>query len=145
MATVTATVASGHGQSVANMAGQPQPELPQPVAMAGVVQPRGLAGVELRCLACGVMFVANRRDKRTCSRRCAATLWPSRNKTRPAADGRRCENTDCDTVLTGRSDQRFCGDRCRKRAHRQQAGRSAAPTSNQPTQTAERRTRRAAP
>jgi predicted nucleic acid-binding Zn ribbon protein len=122
MVTVTA-VASGHDRDVT---GQPAPGLPRAVAMAGVVQPRGPAGVELRCLACGAAFVAKRRDARTCSRRCAATLWPSRTRTQPLAGGRRCADADCDTVLTGRSDQRFCSDRCRKRAQRRRFGRAVA-------------------
>jgi predicted nucleic acid-binding Zn ribbon protein len=141
MATVT-MVASGHGGDVT---GQPAPNLPQAVAMAGVVQPRGPAGVELRCLACGAAFVAKRRDPRTCSRRCAATLWPSRTRTQPLAGGRRCADTDCDTVLTGRSDQRFCSDRCRQRAQRRRSGRVTAPVPLPSTEPSGHSTGRAAP
>jgi predicted nucleic acid-binding Zn ribbon protein len=141
MATVT-TVANGHGRDVT---GQPAPGLPQAVAMAGVVQPRGPAGVELRCLACGAVFVAKRRDARTCSRRCAVRLWPSRTRAQPPAGGRRCADTDCDTVLTGRSDQRFCSDRCRKRAQRRRSGRTAAPVPRPSAEPTGHSTGRAAP
>lgn len=123
MAAVTDVVADGHRTDVSGMTGQP-PEWPPPMAMTGIVQPRGRVGVELRCLACGAVFVAKRRDARTCSRRCAARLWPSRDRCRPSADVRRCEDVGCDTVLAGRLDRRFCSDRCRKRAHRRRQRRS---------------------
>lgn len=126
---VTVALAGGHRGQVSGVAGQRSPDLPWPVAMAGVVQPRGRDGVvELRCLACGRLFVAARRDARACSRSCAARLWPSRDSTPP--DVRRCEDPDCDKVVTGRSDRRFCSDRCRKRAQRrrQSAARPASQT-----------------
>ena len=128
MAVVTSAVANnGQDQDDRGVAGQPLHLLPRPVAMTGVVQPGGQDGVELRCLACGLVFVAQRRDARSCSRRCAARLWPSRSKARTSAVVRRCEEPSCDTVLTGRSDRRFCSDRCRKRAHRRRrADRSTA-------------------
>jgi hypothetical protein len=130
MAAVTRAVADGHRADVAGMAGQP-PVWPPPMAMTGIVQPRGRDGVELRCLACGAVFVAKRRDARTCSRRCAARLWPSRDGSRPSADFRRCEDVGCDTVLAGRADRRYCSDRCRKRAHRRRQGRSAGSAAGQ--------------
>jgi hypothetical protein len=119
MVPVTADMANGHGADDADLAGQPMPELLPPVAMTGIVQPRGPDGVELRCLACGQLFVAKRRDARTCTRRCAATLWPSRDRPRQRPTIRRCEDESCDTPITGgRSDRRFCSYQCRKRAHR---------------------------
>jgi predicted nucleic acid-binding Zn ribbon protein len=124
MAAMTEAMAGGHLADVTGVAGQP-PEWPRPMAMTGIVQPRGHSGWELRCLACGAVFVAKRRDARTCSRRCAARSWPSRDSSRPPGDVRRCENADCDTVLAGRADRRYCSDRCRKRAHRRRPRRSA--------------------
>lgn len=126
MATVITAAANGHDRDDPGMTGQPL--LLRPVAMTGIVQPRGRHGVELRCLACGIVFVAKRRHTRACSRRCAARLWPSRSKARASAGVRRCEDPSCDTVLTGRSDRRFCSDRCRKRAQRRRkADRLTAP------------------
>lgn len=123
MAAVTEAMADGQLANVAGVAGQPT-EWPMPMAMTGIVQPRGRDGVELRCLACGAVFVAKRRDARTCSRRCAARLWPSRDRSRPSADVRRCGDAGCDEILAGRSDRRYCSDRCRKRAHRRRQRRS---------------------
>jgi hypothetical protein len=134
MASVTAGMANGHAADNAELAGHPVPELPPPVAMTGIVQPRRPDGVELRCLACGQLFVAKRRDARTCTRRCAATLWPSRDKPRKRPTIRRCEDESCDTPITGgRSDRRFCSYRCRKRAHRRRrATQSPELTTEQP-------------
>jgi hypothetical protein len=131
---VTADMANGHAEDDAELAGQLMPELPPPVAMTGIVQPRGPGGVELRCLACGQVFVAKRRDARTCTRRCAATLWPSRDRPRQRPTIRRCEDESCNTQITGgRSDRRFCSYRCRKRAHRRRrAAQSPQPTIEQP-------------
>lgn len=120
-AIVTAAVASGQRAGGADglVAGQSLAALPPVAVMTAVVQPRGQDGVQPRCLACGQMFTARRRDRRTCTRRCAATLWPSRAKTRERAESRSCADADCDMVLpSGRSDRRFCSDRCRKRAQR---------------------------
>jgi predicted nucleic acid-binding Zn ribbon protein len=144
MAAMTEAMAGGHLADVTGVAGQP-PEWPRPMAMTGIVQPRGHSGWELRCLACGAVFVAKRRDARTCSRRCAARLWPSRTTTGPPTDGRRCADTDCDTVLTGRSDQRFCSDRCRQRAQRRRSGRVTAPVPLPSTEHSGHSTGRAAP
>lgn len=142
MALMTTAASNGHDRDDPGMAGQPV--LPRPVAMTGVVQPRGRDGVELRCLECGHKFVAKRRDARYCSRRCAAMLWPSRAGGRTAAGVRRCEEPSCDTVLTGRSDRRFCSDLCRKRAQRRRrADRSAAAEAGRPAPATEREPGRA--
>jgi predicted nucleic acid-binding Zn ribbon protein len=98
----------------AQVSGQPDTELPPPVAMTGVVQPRGHAGVELRCLICGQMFTAKRRDRRTCSRQCGRIDAAARRDTESV---RRCAH--CGQPLeTGRSDRRYCDVRCRMRAYR---------------------------
>jgi hypothetical protein len=139
MAAMTKAADNGHGRDTPGVTGQPLPVLPWPVAMTGVVQPRGRDGVELRCLACGLVFVAKRRDARSCSRRCAARLWPSRSEARTSTGVRRCEEPSCDTVLTGRSDRRFCSHRCRKRAQRRRrADRSAAPEAGRQAPATER-------
>jgi hypothetical protein len=134
MAPVTAVMANGHAEDDAELTGHPMPELPPPVAMTGIVQPRRPDGVELRCLACGQVFVAKRRDARTCTRRCAAMLWPSRDRPRQRPTIRRCEDESCDTQITGgRSDRRFCSYRCRKRAYRRRrAAQSSQLTIEQP-------------
>jgi hypothetical protein len=41
--------------------------LPVATAMAGGIQPSGRGGVELPCLVCGKLFMAQRVDRRTCS------------------------------------------------------------------------------
>jgi hypothetical protein len=61
---------------ITDVTGQPASGLPPAAAMAGVVQPRGHEGVELRCLVCGQLFVAKRRNRRTCSPACARRDGP---------------------------------------------------------------------
>jgi len=96
---------------------QPATGLPSPAAMAGVVQPRGRDGVEIRCLVCGQLFTATRRDRRTCSPRCGRIDAATRRKSRGTPGNRRCAH--CGRRLVGgRSDRRYCDVRCRMRAYR---------------------------
>jgi hypothetical protein len=86
------------------MSGQPDTELPPQAAMTGVVQPRGRAGVELRCLVCGHMFTAGRSDRSTRSRRCG----PIDATNRRATDSvRHCSQQ----LVGGRSDRPYYDER----------------------------------
>jgi hypothetical protein len=51
-----------------------------------------------------------------CSRRCAERVRPERRRVRH--EQRACEFCG-EGFVPGRSDARYCGDRCRKAAHRQ--------------------------
>ena len=97
--------------------GEMATDLPKPVAMAGVVQPRGRHGVELRCLVCGQLFTATRRDRRTCSPRCGRIDAATRRTARGAAGDRRCAHCG-QRLVGGRSDRLYCDVRCRMRAYR---------------------------
>jgi hypothetical protein len=112
---VTADAASTADTSAAMVAGQPA--VTPRSAMAGVVQPRDpAAGVTLTCLMCGAPFVAARRDRRTCSRRCARREIVRRRASK-FQEGRVCAG--CGGVFVGgRSDRRHCDARCRMRAYR---------------------------
>lgn len=91
--------------------------LPAPSVVAGVVQPRGRKGVELRCLVCGQVFEARRRDRRTCSDRCAHRDKAARRRAREESDGRPC--TGCGrTFLGGSVTRRYCHPNCRAQAYR---------------------------
>lgn len=101
----------------AAVSGQPDAGM-LPVAMTGVVLPRGHAGIELRYLVCGRMFTAARR----CGRIDAATRRDTESVRRV---------THCDQALEGgRSDRRYCdvlaGMRACLRGHRnRRSGNSA--------------------
>jgi len=99
--------------------------LPVAAAMAGGVQPRGVDGVELRCLVCGRLFMALRVDRRTCSPACARRDRAARAAARPQRLGRACEACDR-AFVAGRVDKRFCSPTCRLRAFRRR--RRIAPT-----------------
>jgi hypothetical protein len=115
--TSTSAVAAGGRDHANTVTGQPVAGLPPPSAMAGVVQPRGHDGVELRCLVCGQLFVAKRRDRRTCSPRCAGRDRAARRPALEALDGTPCK--ECGRVFVGgRADRRYCHPRCRTRAYR---------------------------
>ena len=72
--------------SVTAQASWPPSGLPEPVAMAGVVQPRGRSGFALRCLVCGEWFVSGRRDRRTCSDTCRRKDAATRRAANAAED-----------------------------------------------------------
>jgi len=126
-ATVTADAASTADTGAAMVAGQPAATAWSAV-MTGVVQPRDpAAGVALTCLVCGAPFVAARRDRRTCSPRCARRDY-ARRRASKSEEGRVCAG--CGGVFVGgRSDRRHCNPRCRMRAcrRRQRARRAAQP------------------
>ena len=105
--------------------------LPVAAAMAGGVQPSGRDGVELPCLVCGVLFMALRADRRTCSPACARRDRAGRTAARLQRIGRACEA--CGRMfVAGRADKRFCSSSCRLRAHRRR--RRGTPT-DEPTDT----------
>ena len=91
--------------------------LPVAAAMSGGVQPSGRDGIELPCLVCGVLFMALRADRRTCSPACARRDRAGRTAARLQRTGRACEA--CGRMfVAGRADKRFCSSSCRLRAHR---------------------------
>jgi hypothetical protein len=110
---VTATAATGVTGQRSQVTGHAASTM-----MTGVVQSRPASGgVVLGCLVCGEPFVAARRDRRTCSRRCARQDATARRQIGEMAEGRICMG--CGGVfLGGRSDRRHCDARCRMRAYR---------------------------
>lgn len=124
---VTAAVASGQSAVQPGVAGLSLALSPPVAVKTGVMRPRGQRGVGLRCLSCGQVFTARRCDRHTCSRRCAATPWPSCTTTGTQAEPLSCADADGDTALSaGRSDRGYCSDRCRTRAQRGQQRQSDA-------------------
>lgn len=114
---MTATAVPGVTGQRGQVTGQAAATVRPPV-MAGAVQPRSdTDGVGLTCLVCGEAFVAARRDRRTCSRRCARRDRTARRQAREATEGRTCAG--CGGVFFGgRADRRHCDVRCRMRAYR---------------------------
>jgi predicted nucleic acid-binding Zn ribbon protein len=112
---VTADAGGEADTGAAMVDGQPA-DTARSAVMAGVVQPRDpAAGVTLTCLVCGAPFVAARRDRRTCSRRCARRDTARRQ----ASQSQEGVCAGCGGVFVGgRSDRRHCDARCRMRAFR---------------------------